>query len=152
MDTKKNKKLAGAAIRSYTTKYDAYNKDIGNELLEEAERVGNPLAYIKGKYRIDSNTISCWLGILANGMYKQPHFCECYAAFIEKRRDWLDKQAITGEMSRDLWACLCWSNLTQKVNPPKEVTCEADVKTTMKVEDMNAIIERLEAKKSSVGF
>lgn len=148
----KGHKPGGAAIRTYNSKYDHYNPEIGETLLSEAERIGNPIEYIKGEYHIDSNTISCWLGNLGQGKYKQDHFVECYDTFLAKRRDWLDKQAITGSIARDLWACLCWSNLKHKVNPPKEVTCEADVKTTMKVEDMNEIIQKLESKKSSVGF
>jgi hypothetical protein len=147
------RKLAGAAVRSFKSKYDNYNPEIGEELLREAERIGNPLEYIKGKHNIDTNTISCWLGNLGEGRYKQEHFCEHYHAFIAKRRDWLDKQAITGNIPRDLWACLCWSNLNSKVNPPKEVTCEADVKAAVKIEDMNEIIQKLEAKKkTTTGF
>lgn len=138
--------------RTNNTRYDQYDTKIGKTLVAEAERVGNPLEYVKALFHIDDNTITCWLGILGNGRYKKNHFIECYNDFLSKRRDWLDKQAITGAIARDLWACLCWSNLKSKVNPPKEVTCEADVKTTMKVEDMNNIIERLEAKKNSVGF
>ena len=59
---------------------------------------------------------------------------------------------MSGKMNRDLWSCLQWSQLNEKVNPPKEITCEADVKTTMKVEDLNNIIQRLEEKKNTSGF
>lgn len=146
------RKICGAAVRTFESKYDNYDPKVGDALVAEAERIGNPLEYVKAEFCIDTNTISCWLGNLGDGRYKQDHFVQCYNTFLSKRRDWLDKQAITGSIAKDLWACLCWSNLKSKVNPPREVTCEADVKTTMKVEDMNEIIQKLESKKSSVGF
>lgn len=144
MGTKKNeqKKIS----------YKDYFKDIGDDLVEEAERIGNPCAFVKAKYGLDEKMFSAWLGNCYDGAYKQEHFCDCYREFREKRKDFLDRIAINGKINRDLWSCLQWSQLSEKVNPPKEITCEADVKTTMKVEDLNNIIQRLEEKKNTSGF
>ena len=92
------------------------------------------------------------MGNTDGGKYKQEHFCECYEKFKQLRRDFLDKIAINGKINRDLYSCLSWLQLSEKVNPPKEITCEADVKTSMKVEDLNNIIEKLEEKKNTAGF
>ena len=132
--------------------YRDYKEEIGEDLIKEAERIGNPCAFIRAKYGLSNKLFSAWMGNDNDGMYKQEHFCKCYEEFKNKRRDFLDKIAINGKINRDLWSCLAWSQLSEKVNPPKEITCEADVKTTMKVEDLNNIIQRLEEKKGSTGF
>ena len=144
MDTRKNehKKIS----------YKDYFEDIGNDLINEAERIGNPCSYIFAKYNLSNKLFSAWMGNTDGGKYKQEHFCECYEKFKQLRRDFLDKIAINGKINRDLYSCLSWLQLSEKVNPPKEITCEADVKTSMKVEDLNNIIEKLEEKKNTAGF
>lgn len=144
MDTNKNehKKLS---------MYRDYDKKIGEDLINEAERIGNPKAFIKAKYGLDNKVMSAWLGTSYDGFYKQEHFIKCNEIFKDKRKDFLDRIAINGKINRDLWASLQWSQLNEKVNPPKEVTCEADIKASMKVEDLNNIIEKLEDKKAN-GF
>ena len=132
--------------------YNDYFEDIGDDLIKEAERIGNPAAFIQAKYGLNDKLFSAWLGNSDNGKYKQEHFCNCYVKYKQLRKDFLDKIAINGKINRDLYACLNWAQLSYKVNPPKEVTCEADIKTTMKVEDLNNIIAKLEDKKNSSGF
>lgn len=144
MDTKKNehKKIS----------YNDYFEDIGDDLIAEAERIGNPCAFVQAKYGLSDKLFCAWLGNSDEGRYKSEHFCACHEKFKQLRKDFLDKIAINGKINRDLYACLNWSQLYNKVNPPKEVTCEADVKTSMKIEDLNNIIEKLEGKKNSSGF
>ncbi|MBO5853194.1 MAG: hypothetical protein J6Q61_02865 [Bacteroidales bacterium] len=131
--------------------YRDYDKKIGEDLINESERIGNPKAFIKAKYGLDNKVMSAWLGTSYDGFYKQEHFIKCNEIFKDKRKDFLDRIAINGKINRDLWASLQWSQLNEKVNPPKEVTCEADIKASMKVEDLNNIIEKLEDKKAN-GF
>lgn len=145
MDTKKNDGKKFSPYRDYDEK-------IGEDLINEAERIGNPKAFIKAKYNLDDKVMSAWLGTSYDGFYKQEHFIKCNAIFKDKRKDFLDRIAINGKINRDLWSCLQWSQLNEKVNPPKEITCEADIKASMKVEDLNNIIEKLESKKNTSGF
>lgn len=144
MDTKKkdNKKIS----------YKDYFSKIGDDLVAESERIGNPASYVMAKHGLSDKLFSAWLGNSDSGKYKQDHFCECYEKFKQLRKDFLDKNVMSGKFNRDVYACLQWSQLMNKVNPPKEITCEADVKTTMKVEDLNTIIAKLEEKKNSSGF
>ena len=145
MDTDKNEQKKISPYHDYKEKY-------GLELIEQAERIGNPCAYVMAKNNLNNKLFSAWLGNANEGRYKQDHFCECYEKFKQLRRDFLDKIAIDGKINRDLYSCLSWNQLSEKVNPPKEITCEADVKTSMKVEDLNSIIEKLEEKKNTAGF
>lgn len=144
MDTKKkdDKKIS----------YKDYFDDIGDDLVAEATRIGNPASFVMAKYGLNDKLFSAWLGNSNDGRYRQEHFCDCYEKFKQLRNDFLDKNVMSGKFNRDVYACLQWSQLMNKVNPPKEITCEADVKTTMKVEDLNNIIARLEEKKNSSGF
>ena len=84
MDTKKkdNKKIS----------YKDYLEDIGNDLIKEAERIGNPCAFVKAKYGLDDKMFSAWLGNCYDGLYKQDHFCECYRGNLEKKRKRLLRQ------------------------------------------------------------
>lgn len=132
--------------------YKDYFSKIGDDLVAEAERIGNPASYVMAKHGLNDKLFSAWLGNSDGGKYKQEHFCECYEKFKQLRKDFLDKNVMSGKFNRDVYACLQWSQLMNKVNPPKEITCEADVKTTMKVEDLNTIIAKLEEKKNSSGF
>jgi len=145
MDTKKNERKKIPVFKNYS-------EEIGQDLIKEAKRIGNPCAFVCAKHGLNDKLFSAWLGNGYDGQYRQEHFCECYEKFRKLRKDFLDSYAMSGKMNRDLWSCLQWSQLNEKVNPPKEITCEADVKTTMKVEDLNNIIQRLEEKKNTSGF
>lgn len=145
MDTMKNddKKIIS---------YKDYDEKIGLDLIKEATRLGNPCAFIRVKYNLNDKLFSAWLGNSDNGRYFQPHFLDCYLKYKDARKDFLDNLALTGKINEKIYSCFAWSQLEYKVNPPKEITCEADVKTTMKIEDLNNIIEKLENKKNTSGF
>ena len=145
MDTSKNEQKKFLPLKDY-------RPEIGEALINEAEREGNPACFIQAKFNLSDKAFSSWLGNDNDGDYFQEHFLICYKEFKRRRRDFLDKIAINGKINEKIWACLTWSQLSEKINPPKEITCEADVKTTMKVEDLNTIIEKLEGKKNSSGF
>ena len=145
MDTKKNEQKKFLPLKDY-------KPEIGEALIKEAEREGNPCAFIQAEYNLSDKAFSSWLGNDNRGNYYQEHFFICYNEFKRRRRDFLDKIAISGKINEKIWACLTWSQLSEKINPPKEVSCEADIKTSMKVEDLNNIIEKLEEKKNATGF
>lgn len=132
--------------------YRDYREEFGRDLVNEATRLGNPASYIQAKFGLDDKTFSCWLGNAYEGRYLQPHFVKCYNEYLQKRRDFLDNLALSCKINEKVYSCFVWSQLSQKVNPPKEITCNADVKTTMQVDDLNEIITRLENKKSATGF
>ena len=157
MDTKKNEQKKFLPLKDY-------RPEIGEALINEAEREGNPACFIQAKFNLSDKAFSSWptlaftsaaVATATTSWRKsgvQEHFLICYKEFKRRRRDFLDKIAINGKINEKIWACLTWSQLSEKINPPKEITCEADVKTTMKVEDLNTIIEKLEGKKNSIGF
>ena len=131
---------------------NAYDPKIGETLLSYAEEQGHPLCRLRADFNLYHDEMDCWLGTMGEGRYCNEHFISCYNEFMDRRRDYFDKLAAVGELDKEVWRNLCWSQLRAKIQPPKEVVSQADVKTTVQVEDLHNIIEKLESKKNSRGF
>ncbi len=150
MKEKKTYKKIGrpkAETNAYT-----YNPEIGLKLISLADSVGNPLARIRADYNLFSGQIEAWAGKALNGQYFNSEFARCYQQYQAKREDYLTSMAMTGALSKDVWRCVAWTQLHSKVEPPREITSKADVRTTMQVEDLHEIITKLEESKKTEGF
>ena len=129
-----------------------YDPQIGLKLIEIADSVGSPVCRIRADFGLFSGQIEAWLGETCDGYYFNQDFFNAYRQYKNKREDYLTSMAMTGALSRDVWRCVAWMQLHSKVEPPKEITSKADVRTTMQVEDLHEIITGLENSKKSEGF
>ena len=129
-----------------------YDRNIGLELLSNVEYIGNPLALIRAKFHLFKGEVEAWLGQTHNGRYYNEEFDNSYKEYQNLRESYLTSLAMAGTISKDVWRCVTWLQLHNKIEPPKEIQSTNEVSGTIQFTELNEMMQKLEQDKKTTGF